>query len=151
MSKKNTSLRLGGASGAGSLLASLVCILLGLVIGFVVLLVLGWITLAQEGNAVSFGEMLKTTWESGFKAILHGGFYKTANVMGMGVRSEILQAAPLIMTGLSVAFAFKTGLFNIGAAGQYTVGALKLTRKQDRFTHKTTSRVKVASSSSKPG
>ena len=32
------------------------------------------------------------------------------------------QAAPLIMTGLSVAFAFKTGLFNIGAAGQYTVG-----------------------------
>ena len=30
--------------------------------------------------------------------------------------------APLIMTGLSVAFAFKTGLFNIGAAGQYTVG-----------------------------
>ena len=43
--------------------------------------------------------------------------------MGMGVRMEILQAAPLIMTGLSVAFAFKTGLFNIGAAGQYTVGA----------------------------
>ena len=36
---------------------------------------------------------------------------------------EILQAAPLIMTGLSVAFAYKTGLFNIGAAGQYTVGA----------------------------
>lgn len=30
---------------------------------------------------------------------------------------------PLIMTGLSVAFAFKTGLFNIGAAGQYTLGA----------------------------
>ena len=27
------------------------------------------------------------------------------------------------MTGLSVAFAFKTGLFNIGAAGQYTLGA----------------------------
>ena len=43
--------------------------------------------------------------------------------MGMGVRMEILQTAPLIMTGLSVAFAFKTGLFNIGAAGQYTVGA----------------------------
>ena len=43
--------------------------------------------------------------------------------MGMGVRMEILQAAPLVMTGLSVAFAFKTGLFNIGAAGQYTVGA----------------------------
>ena len=44
-------------------------------------------------------------------------------MMGMAVRMEILQAAPLIMTGLSVAFAYKTGLFNIGAAGQYTVGA----------------------------
>lgn len=31
-------------------------------------------------------------------------------------------AAPLLMTGLSVAFAFKTGLFNIGATGQYTMG-----------------------------
>lgn len=35
----------------------------------------------------------------------------------------LYQAAPLIMTGLAVAFAFKTGLFNIGASGQYTVGA----------------------------
>jgi simple sugar transport system permease protein len=36
----------------------------------------------------------------------------------------LYQAAPLIMTGLSVGFAFKTGLFNIGATGQYTVGAV---------------------------
>jgi len=35
----------------------------------------------------------------------------------------LYQAMPLICTGLSVAFAFKTGLFNIGATGQYTVGA----------------------------
>lgn len=124
MSKKNTAPRLGGAmNGVGTLMASLVCILVGLVIGFVALLILGWITMAQDGNALSFGEMLAKTWNSGFKAILSGGFYKTANAMGMGVRAEILQAAPLIMTGLSVAFAFKTGLFNIGAAGQYTVGA----------------------------
>lgn len=31
---------------------------------------------------------------------------------------------PLIFTGLSVAFAFRTGLFNIGAEGQYMIGAL---------------------------
>lgn len=124
MGKKNTAPRLGNAmGGVGSLMASLTCILLGLIIGFIALLVLGWITLAQEGSALSFSEMLAKTWNSGFKAILSGGFYKTANAMGMGVRSEILQTAPLIMTGLSVAFAFKTGLFNIGAAGQYTVGA----------------------------
>ena len=35
----------------------------------------------------------------------------------------LANAAPLVMTGLSVGFAFKTGLFNIGAAGQYTLGA----------------------------
>ena len=124
MGKKNNAPRLGNVKdSAGSLMAALTCILAGLVIGFVALLVLGWITLAQSGNTVSFAEMLTKTWNSGFKAILSGGFYKTANAMGMGVRSEILQAAPLIMTGLSVAFAFKTGLFNIGAAGQYTMGA----------------------------
>ena len=124
MADNKKSPRLGNAVGsAGSLLASLACILLGLLVGFLALLILGWITLAQDGNTVSFGEMLLKTWNSGFKAILSGGFYKTANAMGMGVRTEILQAAPLIMTGLSVAFAFKTGLFNIGAAGQYTVGA----------------------------
>ena len=124
MVEKNRAPRLGNsADGVSSLLASLTCILMGLVIGFLALLILGWITLAQDGNTVSFGEMLGKTWNSGFKAILSGGFYKTANAMGMGVRTEILQAAPLIMMGLSVAFAFKTGLFNIGAAGQYTVGA----------------------------
>ena len=125
MSKKNTAPRLGSAvGGIGSLLASLTCILVGLVIGFVVLLVLGWITLAQDGNSLTFGQMLTKTWNSGFKAILSGGFYSTANAMGMGVRTEILQAAPLVMTGLSVAFAFKTGLFNIGAPGQYLMGTL---------------------------
>lgn len=124
MAEKKRGPRLGNAaSGVSSLLASLTCILVGLVIGFLALLILGWITLAQDGNTVTFTEMLGKTWSSGFKAILSGGFYTTANAMGMGVRTEILQAAPLIMTGLSVAFAFKTGLFNIGAAGQYTVGA----------------------------
>lgn len=124
MSKKNNAPRLGNMNGAvSSLLASLVCIVIGLTVGFVVLLALGGITLAQEGSSFSFGQLMSTTWEQGFKPILHGGFYAKANTMGMGVRMEILQAAPLVMTGLSVAFAFKTGLFNIGAAGQYTVGA----------------------------
>ena len=121
--KKNTAPRLNPQGAVTSLLASFLCIIVGLAIGFIALLVLGWITMAQDGNAVTFSEMLAKTWASGFQPILHGGFFETANTMGMGVRSEILQAAPLIMTGLSVAFAFKTGLFNIGAAGQYTIGA----------------------------
>jgi len=37
---------------------------------------------------------------------------------------SIIKSTPLIITGFSVAFAFKAGLFNIGAEGQYIVGAL---------------------------
>ncbi|QRN85212.1 ABC transporter permease [Clostridia bacterium] len=36
----------------------------------------------------------------------------------------ILKATPLILTGLSVMFAFRTGLFNIGAEGQFIVGSI---------------------------
>jgi simple sugar transport system permease protein len=36
----------------------------------------------------------------------------------------LVRSAPNILTGLSVAFAFKSGLFNIGAEGQYIVGAI---------------------------
>lgn len=56
-------------------------------------------------------------------------FYGFGKIIGAGFSSTdklakvLYQAAPLIMTGLSVGFAFKTGLFNIGASGQYTVGA----------------------------
>ncbi|WP_415784790.1 ABC transporter permease [Deinococcus saxicola] len=38
--------------------------------------------------------------------------------------SSLKLATPLIFTGLSVAFAFRTGLFNIGAPGQLTMGAI---------------------------
>lgn len=86
-----------------SLLSSIICIIIGLLVGFVVLLLLG------GGKAYS----------DGFRQILLGGFY----MIPTGIGKEIVAAAPLIMCGLSVAFAFKTGLFNIGAAGQYTLGA----------------------------
>ncbi len=84
-----------------SVCAAAACIVIGLAAGFIILLCI------SPANALD-----------GFSRILQGGFY----LMPKGIGSEITQAAPLIMTGLSVAFAFKTGLFNIGAAGQYTVG-----------------------------
>lgn len=43
------------------------------------------------------------------------------NTYGMG--QVLFKATPLILTGLSVAFAFRAGLFNIGAEGQLTIGA----------------------------
>lgn len=86
-----------------SVLAALLCILIGLVCGYLVLLAI------NPAHA----------WNEGFVRILKGGFYDAP----YGIGKTLANAAPLIMTGLSVAFAFKTGLFNIGAAGQYTLGA----------------------------
>ncbi len=39
----------------------------------------------------------------------------------------ILKSTPIILTGLSVAFAFKSGLFNIGAEGQYIASTIAST------------------------
>ena len=41
----------------------------------------------------------------------------------LGIGRVLYYAAPIIMTGLSVGFAFKTGLFNIGTPGQFIIGA----------------------------
>lgn len=96
--------KLGNANASiTSVLAALLCILIGLVCGFLVLVAI---------NA-------EHAWSDGFVRILLGGFYDSP----YGVGKMLANAAPLIMTGLSVGFAFKTGLFNIGASGQYTLGA----------------------------
>ena len=88
-------------AGFSSFMASLLAILCGLVVGFVVLLV------AEPANAF---------W--GLLAILTGGLSDMKNL------GQVLYAAtPIILTGLSVGFANKTGLFNIGASGQFIVGA----------------------------
>lgn len=52
-----------------------------------------------------------------YGALFFGGLVRNWHI-------SILNAAPLIFTALSVAFAFKAGLFNIGAEGQYYMGAM---------------------------
>ena len=84
-----------------SILASLVSIGIGLFVGLVLLLVLNT---RLAGHA--------------FVSLITAGFRSSDKFAKV-----LYQAAPLIMTGLSVGFAFKTGLFNIGATGQYTVGS----------------------------
>ena len=84
-----------------SLLASVASICFGLVFGLILLLCF---------NAPAAGQ--------GFQSLISAGFRSSDKFAKV-----LYQAAPLIMTGLSVGFAFKTGLFNIGATGQYTVGA----------------------------
>lgn len=93
--------RLLEKEGFSNFMASLLAILCGLAIGFVVLLV------ADPVHAFP-----------GLLAILTGGLSDLRNL------GQVLYAAtPIILTGLSVGFANKTGLFNIGASGQFIVGA----------------------------
>jgi len=95
--------------------ASFISIIIGLIFGFLFLIVLSLINSSGEG----FDSVITNAWKYGFKQILMGGFYLPPISLGQ----QIAATAPLILTGLSVGFAFKTGLFNIGAAGQYTLGA----------------------------
>lgn len=88
--------------GLVSLSSSLLAILCGLLFGLIILLI------SNPEQALG-----------GFLMILQGGF--TDGFSGIG--QMIYIATPIIMTGLSVGFAFQTGLFNIGAAGQFTAGA----------------------------
>jgi simple sugar transport system permease protein len=83
--------------GFSAFSAALLAIILGLIFGFVVML------FSSPSNAVP-----------GFKTLLVGGFKRLGDVFYF--------ATPILMTGLSVGFAFKMGLFNIGASGQYTMG-----------------------------
>jgi simple sugar transport system permease protein len=88
-------------SAAVNALSSVTAVLVGLLAGLIILLI--------SNASQTF---------AGFGAILSGGF-STMKELGQ----VLYFATPLIMTGLSVGFAMKTGLFNIGAAGQFIVGA----------------------------
>ena len=94
-------------SAAQSLLASLLCILIGLLVGFIVLLII---------NPAGAGKAIAT--------IVKNFLYypsQTAQLKYLG--NTLVKTAPLLLCSLSVLFAYKVGLFNIGAAGQYVVGA----------------------------
>lgn len=82
-------------------LSSVFAIVIGLLMGFIILL------LCNAGQALP-----------GFITILTGAFTHGAK----GVGQVFYYSTTIILTGLSVGFAFKTGLFNIGASGQFIVG-----------------------------
>lgn len=91
-----------GGEKIANLGSSLLAIVCGLLFGLIILLI--------SNPKEAFG---------GFAMIVQGGF--TDGMQGIG--QVLYIATPIIMTGLSVGFAFKTGLFNIGASGQFTMGA----------------------------
>jgi ABC-type uncharacterized transport system permease subunit len=62
---------------------------------------------------------------SAYLALLQGaGISTDPSVAINGLVNTVVQAAPLVLGGLSVGLAFKAGLFNIGAQGQFLMGAL---------------------------
>ena len=107
-------------AGTRSVLASLVAILIGMLAGGVIIAVVGM----TSGNLGA-----KSVWE-GIRLVVGGLFATgrdTAGNLTFGFNpasfgNMLFRAAPLIMTGLSVALGNKAGLFNIGAPGQYLAG-----------------------------
>ncbi len=89
--------RITEIKGLSAFTAALLAILLGLIFGFIVM------AAAIPANSLP-----------GFLMLLVGGIKRFSDV--------IYFATPILMTGLSVGFAFKMGMFNIGASGQYTMG-----------------------------
>ena len=90
-----------------SLIAALLCIVLGLLIGYIVLL---FINPAGAGDAIL--------------AVIKNFFtYSKAESRLKYLGNTLVRTAPLLMCALSVLFAYKVGLFNIGAAGQYVAGS----------------------------
>lgn len=90
-----------------AILSALLCIILGLLIGYLVLLAI---------NPAGAGK--------GIVAIIKNFFnYPTRPAQMKYLGNTLVKAAPLLMCALSINFCYKTGLFNIGCAGQYVVGA----------------------------
>ena len=119
---KNTLLNLYEKDGTKKLISSLISIIVGLFVGAIVIVIVGLckdtITGAGiwDGVRIIFGGILSTGRNSAGQ--LTWGFNSTS------LGNMLFRATPLIMTGLSVAVANKTGLFNIGAPGQYLMGTL---------------------------
>ncbi len=94
-------------NGMQSLIASLICIILGLLLGYVVLL---FINPAGAGKAI-------------ITVVKNFMMYGRASIRIKYFGSTLVKTAPLLMCALSILFSYKVGLFNIGCSGQYTAGA----------------------------
>ncbi len=90
-----------------SILTSLICIILGLLIGYIVLLLI---------NPAGAGTAIKTILLNFLSRSSH-----PARMKALG--NTLAKTAPLLMCALSICFCYKVGLFNIGAPGQYEAGA----------------------------
>lgn len=90
-----------------SILSSVLCIIIGLIIGFIVLLCIN-----PSGAFEGIMDLIKNFFN-----------YQNSKIAFKYFGSTLVKTAPLLMCSLSILFCYKVGLFNIGAAGQYGIGA----------------------------
>ena len=102
--KKDSILR---NSAFQTIIASFLCIIIGIIVGYVVLLIIN-----PKGAGEAVAAILKNFM-----------FYPSGVARMKYFGATLVKAATLLMCSLSVLFAYKVGLFNIGVAGQYVVGA----------------------------
>ena len=93
-------------SGVQTLLSSLLCIILGLFVGYLALLII------EPSGA----------WDAILGVLKNFFKYPSAAARLKYFGNTLVKTAPLLLCSLSVLFAYKVGLFNIGAAGQYVIG-----------------------------
>ena len=93
--------------GVQSFIASLICIIIGMFVGFLFLL-----AIEPSGALDAILAVAKN-----FMA------YSRASMQLKYLGNTLVKTAPLLMCSLSVLFSYKVGLFNIGVAGQYVMGA----------------------------
>jgi simple sugar transport system permease protein len=89
-----------------TLISSLLCVIGGLLMGYLVLLIIE----------------PKGAWEA-IIAVLKNFYHYPKTLQMKYFGQTLVRTAPLLLCALSVLFAYKVGMFNIGAAGQYTAGA----------------------------
>jgi simple sugar transport system permease protein len=105
-----------------------------LVVGAVLIVVADQATRTSFGYFFSApGDTLSNAWHAiaaGYSALFRGAVFDPRSVSGGGaavldpISNTLLNATPLILGGLGVAVAFRTGLFNIGVQGQMIIGAI---------------------------
>ena len=119
---KNTLLDMYEKEGTKQVLSSLISILVGLFVGAIVVVIVGLTKETITTQGIVDGVKLI------FAGILCTGRNAAGQLSwgfdGQALGNMLFRAMPLVMTGLSVAVANKTGLFNIGAPGQYLMGTM---------------------------
>ena len=88
----------------------IISIVLSVLVGSIVIIASEWLVA---------GELEPGLAVAAYGALLQGSIGSPAAIV-----STLVAATPLLLAGLSVGLAFKAGLFNIGAQGQFLMGAL---------------------------